>query len=764
MQPPQDPVAEQIRRVYPYRVDLSNCDEEPLHHIQVIQSQTCLLAARLSDLVVCFVSDNAADRIGRPWEDVIDRPLQEVLDAETMGQLSIGLNRPDGFATLNPVLAKFVVQGERILKNLVIHRSGDYLVIEVEPALGNFHSTSFQLELGRAVQSIQSFGDFGTLLRETAPIIRRITGYSRVMIYRFDDQYNGEVVAESRSEHSPEPFLGLRYPHTDIPRQARELYLRNRIRIIGSVTDVPARLRASDGAEAPFLDLSLAHARGVSPVHLEYLGYMGVASTMSIAIVVDGKLWGLFALHHHESIFLDYNVRSFLLFIGQVFSGHLAIQAAGRYREEVLTQNMVRSVLGDQIQQTQDVFRGLIEGRYNLLSFLPATTGAALRFEGQTELLGTTPSEAQIAELVDWIRQQPDTEVVYSSDRLCGRFAAAQDYCSEAAGAMLIFLDTQRKNWIIWFRPEVAREIRWGGRPTKTILEQPDGGHRLSPRRSFAQYIERVEGSSRPWTQRDTDAVLTLRAHIKDSVLRQYTEVRQMNADLARAYEEMESFSYTVSHDLRAPLRAIDGYAEILVEDYADQLDSAARDLLVEIQSNVGLMNRFITDILELSRVGRSTLRVGTVNVPTLVRELLPRVSAAGPKGSPDIAVTFAEDFPPVRADERFLCQVYLNLLTNARKYGTPPPGGERTSVHVGYRAQEEGPLLLTVSNSGPPIPKEFHQSIFDIFSRATHVTGIEGTGVGLAIVRRIIERHQGEVWVEPDHTTGAKFVFYVQP
>ncbi len=217
-----------------------------------------------------------------------------------------------------------------MLRNVIIHRSADYLILEVEKASQLLQTSTYQQMLARAIRRIQNVTNWDTLFPETASIIKQLTGYDRVMVYKFDPDYNGTVIAEARNAQL-EPFEGLRYPHTDIPKQARELYLTNRVRLISGVSDVPSRIQISDSVDgATFLDLTHATGRGVSPVHLEYLGYMGVNNSLSVAIVMEGKLWGLFALHHYSPRSVDYGTRNVLQFIGQIFSGHLALHAASR--------------------------------------------------------------------------------------------------------------------------------------------------------------------------------------------------------------------------------------------------------------------------------------------------------------------------------------------------------------------------------------------------------------------------------------------------
>jgi len=755
-----DPYLNQLRAVYPYTVSLTDCDAEPLHHIQVVQSYACLIAVRLEDMVVHYVSENAEDRIGVSWQQIVGQPLKRVLNEEITSQISLGLNRANGFETLNPLVGHFKVGGSSVTKNIVVHRSGEYLILDIESAETNFHSSGFQARLGSAIQAIQGQTTLKDLFSESVRIVRRLTGYDRVMLYRFDAEYNGEVIAEAHRE-GIDPFLGLRYPHTDIPKQARELYLRNQVRLVSNTKELPARLMKSKEAGADeLLDLSLSNVRGVSPIHLEYLYNMGVNATMSIAIVLDGKLWGLFAMHHYQPRVVDYNLRSFLRFLGQIFSGHLALQSGIAFREQMLRRNMIQSALGEQVDAHGDVIEGLTSARLNLQGIIPNSGGAAVYFEGEYQAVGNCPDEETASELIDWIKETTDGEMFFSADDLCRRAPGGEKLSGIAAGALVVFLNPDRTDWLGWFRPEVSRTVRWGGRPEKLRLTSDDGSVRIAPRRSFAEYLEKVAGHSEPWNDTEVDAAIVLRQKIIDSILRRFVSIRETNEELKSAYSEMEAFSYTVSHDLRAPLRAIHGFSEILAEEYHDKLDEEGRFFIKQIQENTEQMDHLINGVLELTRVGRTEVADQIVDVAELLQYLL-RVLNPKPLRAAGINLQVAENLSPVNGDDRLLRQLFTNLLTNACKYGHSPQEEGELHISVGMTThQPSGNPGYFFANTGPVIEERYHESIFDIFPRLSNVHEAEGTGVGLAIVQRIVQLHGGDIYIDPEYKDGVKFVF----
>ena len=756
MTQPPDLTEKRMREAYPFRVDLSNCDVEPLHHIGVIQSATCLLAADLDTLKLRVVSENTVDHLGVAWDQLIDAPLVNAIGQETLDLVQLGIQR-GSFEQLNPI-RHYVKQGdEEVAYNLIAHLVDGRIVLEAERVNSQFHAVNFQKLLGEAVQRIQGLTDFSTMFEDTARILKAVSGYDRVMVYRFDREFNGEIIAEARNPEL-ESFVNLRYPASDIPAQARELYKRNQVRMLADVHNDQIRLRKSDTLDADeHLDLTLISGRGASPIHQEYLSNMGVQATMSIAIMLNDQLWGLFAMHHYSPRFIDYELRSFMLFVGQVFSGHLALQAASDYRERILDVNVARSKLSDQLSAAPDMVTGLFESTPSLLDIVPNCTGVAVSLEGDLHLKGETPTAAQVSDLVSWISQTSQQPLFYHHDSLCEDYAAAEAYCDITSGALLIWLDRVRREYVIWFRPELIREVNWGGDPKKHQVSTSDGGFRLSPRKSFEKYSELVRNRSQPWTQFDEDAALALRSQLKDVVMQRYHQVRQVNNELSAAYREMEAFSYTISHDLRAPLRGISGYAEILLEDYAEVLDDDGRMMLASIQGNTKKMNVFINELLELSKVGTASLQIEDLQLGRIASDAFEQMRPNF--DSRRIELTIEDDLPPIKGDSRMLKILLNNIIGNAIKYTLDE---EVAKIEIG-RAPDpynRNRSVFYVRDNGIGFEQKYAERAFEMFSRLTTDSRIEGSGVGLALVQRVIEKHNGAIWTQSEPGQGTTFFF----
>ncbi len=754
-----DPTEAAMRAYYANPVDLADCEVEPLHLIQVIQPHACLLVVDRKSFRIEVASENTEEHIGRPWRDLLGQPLDTCLEEATIVQIKRAVQ--SDIDQSRPLFAFSNFNGETEGRQIIYHCSEHQIVLEIEPVQEGFETSIFQQRLGEAIEQVQRLTDFTTMFDDIAKVVARISGYDRVSLYRFDADWNGEVVAEAVQHEGLESWLNLRYPASDIPKQARELYLLNRVRMLSDINADQVFLRKhADGNPKPeALDLSVVDCRGLSPVHREYLQNIGVGATMSIAIILDGKLWGLFALHHNSPRYLDFELRSFLKFIMQVFGGHLSLQSASEYRRRVLEVNSYRSQLGDQISELNDIGLALTEGTVTVLDLIPKAQGACVSVEGIMNCIGTCPAEDVTRALAEWVRRQANDPLTFHTNKLKSLYPDAAKLGHGIAGVLVLWLDRDRSEYLIWFRQEIVRNIDWGGRPDKEEIGTSDGGLRFAPRKSFAKYTQTVRDRSEPWTDGDVDAALALRSHIKDVVLRRFQHVKRVNSELASAYREMETFSYTVSHDLRAPLRGINGFAEILLEDYADKLDDAARQMLRRIQSSTTKMNLFIDDLLQLAKLGVSAPNLKKLDLGELARESFQDTSDGYRKRKVDFRVD--DNMPPVRADRQLMSIALNNLISNAIKYTHRE---ERAEITFGYEPDAPyGRVTFFLRDNGEGFDQRYAERVFEMFTRLSDDSSIEGSGVGLALVQRVIEKHEGKIWVESEPNVGTTFYFTLQ-
>ncbi len=486
--------------------DSLGCADEPIRIPGAVQPHGALLAAD-DDGVVVLHSANAEALLGR---SVTGAAVGDLLD----------------LADVEPGLPLRTTLDGRTFE-VAVHRTDGLLVTEWEP-LDDAHAAGevWHRRLPLVLQHLQEAPDLQALCDALAREVRRLTGFDRVMVYRFDPEWNGEVVAEQRRDDL-EPFLGLRYPASDIPAQARALYLRNWLRLIPDARYTPVPLvperNPLDGRP---VDLGAATLRSVSPVHLEYLANMGVVASMSVSLVDDGRLWGLIACHHYAGAHRPTPAdRVAAEFLGRTASLllHTKVDEGDAARVLEVAERSARLV--EALARTpRRPAAALVDA--GVQDLLPAG-GAAVRLDGRLLLLGETPSADEVTALLDGL---PDRTT--ATDAVLTVVPDGGHLVPAASG--LLAVPVAGSGWLVWFRPESLREVRWGGDPTKQVLVDDRFGPRLSPRRSFAAWTQQVRATSAPWRPHEVAAAEQLARHVGDIASRRAEEESQVSAALQR--------------------------------------------------------------------------------------------------------------------------------------------------------------------------------------------------------------------------------------
>ena len=492
-------------------IDLDNCAREPIHIPGSIQPRGVLLVAEEPGLTVTQVSANVAELLGPAPDEVLGAPLARAVGAPAADRIA---RATAGFGDLrerNPLELTIEVAGRAVPFDGILHREeGGVLFVELEVATGPrpFSFPNTYLAVRGAIGELNRAVSIDGLYRITARVVRELTGFDRVMVYRYDADYNGEVVAEDRRAEL-NSFLGLHYPASDIPAQARALYEKNWIRLISDVGYVPSplvpELNPTTGRPT---DLTHSTLRSVSPIHLEYLRTMGVGASMSISLLRDGRLWGLIACHHYSGPHLPpYGTRTAAEFLGSA----LSLRLVGRAEDEELRTRLAgQALLNDisaAVQNSAEPLDVSLFAGPALTELVPAD-GVAVLLNGRIATRGRTPGGRQLEELTRWLVERDEPMVATDCLR---RSAPALDIDpAQASGVLAVVL--RDGQYLIWFRGEAERSVDWGGDPHNKAIARREGNEvRLSPRRSFERWREVVRDRSLPWTAEERADAAALR-------------------------------------------------------------------------------------------------------------------------------------------------------------------------------------------------------------------------------------------------------------
>lgn len=401
---------------------------------------------------------------------------------------------------------------------------------------------------------------------------------------------------------------------------------------------------------------------------------------------------------------------------------------------------------------------GLTKRGANILNLFEAT-GAAVATADALVLIGKTPSEAQVQGLIQWLAKREDENPIFATDGLSALYPPAADYKDTASGLLAARLTTHRTDYLIWFRCELVQTVHWAGNPDKPMeVVEVDGEIRLSPRGSFALWKQSVFGKSGPWRDIEIAAAANLRQAVLEAILRQAEALEQTNRELSRSNAELDSFAYVASHDLKEPLRGISNYATFLTRGYAEKLGEDGRDKLQTIQRLAHRMDELIDSLLHYARVGRVDLALADNDLNVVLDESLvtlqTRIEEAG------VDIRRHRCLPVIRCDRVRVREMLVNLVSNALRYNDHVSG---RWVEIGCidPAEAGGTPVFFVRDNGIGIDPAQHQRVFQIFRRlhARNAYG-GGSGAGLTIVKRVAERHGGQVWVESALHEGATFYF----
>ncbi|WP_313612771.1 HWE histidine kinase domain-containing protein [Agrobacterium sp.] len=714
------------------QVNLTNCDKEPIHIPGYIQPHGCLIACDKAMHTVIRHSENCAEMLQED-EHLHGRQIESILGEQAVHDLRNALtimNRSERPAVLPGVRIK-----DDLVFDIAVHRHKSTTIIELEPSSREVYPLHIAQ---RMIERIKSLNSIDVFVERTAKLVKATLGYDRVMIYRFEEDGAGKVISEAK-ERELESFLGQYFPASDIPQQARALYLKNTLRIISNARGERVAINPVLDASGEPLDLSFAHLRSVSPIHLEYLRNMGVSASMSISIIVDGVLWGLIACHHYSPRMLSMPERLAAEMFGEFFSLHLQ---ALKQKRKLDTANQAHAALDTFLRiaaHHTDIEQLLVESFHDFTRLMPCD-GVGLWLNGKWYGYGSTPPEEAIPALVMFTTSMVESAKIWAGHSLTQQHPEAASYSSLAAGMLAIPLSQVEEKYLLFFRKELIQTLNWAGNPEKSYETGPMGD-RLTPRKSFAIWKETVEMQAQPWTEADRQIAEAARVALMEIAFH-HSEL--MAGERKRAEVRQRMLNEELNHRVKNVLAIIKS-----IVGNPKQQGRTLEDYITSLKGRIQALSFAHDQIIRGD--GGGALK------DLLDAELTPHKAGEG---------TITLDGPNVVLDSRafsVMALVLHELATNAAKYGALAHNGGHLTVS--WKLNEVGDCALdwreTLRSSlVPPSRTGFGTALinrsipYDLGGKSTTTYLLDGLQVQMLLPARHVSSSSSVAPSTIDHNT----------
>lgn len=613
-----------------------------------------------------------------------------------------------------------------------------YLEFEIKqdktPSLLNLHLYSQKID--------QSGHEVWNTLCE---IVHQIVGYDRIMVYQFLEDHSGQVIAE-KVRDGLESYMDLRYPEFDIPKQARALYLKHLTRLTSDIDSPTYALKTTRDID---FDLTCTSIRALSPTHVEYLRNAGAQASMSFSIVMHGKLWGLVACQNETALDVDLVQRRLGLFVTQyTVNKYLSIlkerdlQYQRKFKEfelllneKLIIKNDLISVLNDHISQ---------------FAKLANADGVAIYNKEEVITHGSSPDKEEIIDLHNYLGDHT-SKLLYISNRFKikhSTFSRKHGF----SGVVRIDIDSSRDFSIYWFRDEHIFEEKWSGKPEKHhTYDAETNTYNPSPRTSFEVWKQLARGTAIRWNENEIFFMKRMRKLIRESLLRKSNEIKQLNERLILLNNSLDTYAYTITHDLKNPLSVVKLSGQMLNRCKDNLTPEYVQKSAKNILDSVQLMEDLMSKVLEFSRAKIYEYEPECIDVAPSIMQIIDQCVQTYNMSEENIEV---KNLLPVWGEKTLLYQLFLNLISNAIKYSSQSEAPKITIDSV----EEGNETKYLIQDNGIGIASDELKEIYNLFKRLSNSASFEGSGVGLAIVKRIIDRLDADIKIDSELGVGTTF------
>jgi len=725
-------------------MELTQCHNIVINTPGYIQNFGYLLGINTQNLSIAFYSQNLADIFGFN-SNIINQSLNSINCFNSIAEHPLYREAITGHSDKVKNSGRITLNHQEY--HIVVYTYDHFLYIELEQVILADNAEQKAL---KNVKNLISTKDGNQIWNTLVKDIANITGYERVMIYKFNADATGRVIAEEKNTDL-ESFLNVHYPESDIPKQARQLYLKNYKRIISDVESQPVPIISA----IPDIDLSLSGIRAISPVHLQYLKNGRIASSFSISIIINNELWGMVTCHHSTARHIDLDGR-----ILSEIATFIAANSYSSYKASLALsydKQLSKSCFELKLQLlSKNNFKDSIFERSALIHMLSETDGFAALIDGQIISIGDTPDNKLISSIAHWLQSQSH-KGFYFNHSFYNEFSTELGLDKNCCGIASCFLNEAQGDLMIWFRREYKDHINWAGRPEKEIAMlnfYKEEKLTYSPRQSFAIYCEEVINKSRPWRKKDIQRLQKIK-EVVDQTAQEFLykterankDLNFLNEELKRVNEELDSYSHTISHDLATPLTVMKLNMQLMAKYNTDQ---PTIDKIHNVLNEIDNMSEMMNNVLRLSRLKHSEYNFQSIDPADIINKVCL-----------DSKLTYNEDVEihigsiyPVIGEKSLIQQVFQNVITNAVKYSS-----QKETPQVSIRSAVEGDwIIYEIQDNGIGIPYESKHDVFKVFNRMTNSKSFFGNGVGLSIVDNIMKKLGGSVDFESVVDSGTTF------
>ncbi len=731
--------------------NLTPPDNTLIHAPGCIQSFSVLLVIHPSTYEILQVSDNSQGWLEKDPYTLQGSHLRTIIGDSNFEALTkfIAEKRIESFPRY-----VFTMQIAGRSLDFLAHSHNNLIFLETEET-PSLDTKNILNNINNIVTKILKENNLKNFCQTLVNEIRALAGFDRVMVYKFHQDYTSEILVEAKRDDLP-PYLHLRYPAEDIPPSVREIFKKLWIRHAPDLTAPQSQLvpLLNPSTQQP-LDITYTISKGLSIIHIDYIKNMSASMLLTLSIIVDNKLWGFISCHHHTPKFIPWPIRAGYELLAQISS--LQLKEVKKIEDNIYIQqseNKINNLVGKLLDSNKLISE--VVNEEDLYNFVDGS-GVAILEEGQWFTHGIVPTTDQLDELADFIKEEishnePPAHL-WHTNCLSKTFEPANEYSSIATGVLAVSISPNHDQMILWFRQELVYIVNWAGDPNNPFENSPHGP-RLVPRLSCALWQEAIKKHSEKWEKIEIKAVEELRHSLMEILIAHTQDIKELNASLSTSNQELESFAYMASHDLQEPLRGINFYAHMI----KDEIEKNKNNSILQQTNNIirlsERMKSLIESLLNFSHLEHTNQKFTDLEMGTILQESIDILHRRIEEKNPLIHIQ--KVFPPVYGDAARLRQLWTNLISNALKYAST----DEIKIEIGTTITEKGEAYF-IRDNGIGIPPQYHTFVFQIFKRLHAEKKYQrGSGVGLSIVKRVVENHEGEIWIKNNPDKGITIFF----